>query len=155
VLEAPIQGLVHGLKYHDRFDHARLLGSLMAEALVRREVEMPDVVIPVPLHWRRLMKRGYNQAAVLAAAIARVVPVPVEMSCAHRVRETADQIGMDAAARRRNVEGAFEVRRDLSGLRVALLDDVMTTGATLGALAAAAREAGADWVEVWAAARVA
>lgn len=155
VLEAPIQGLVHGLKYHDRFDHGRLLGALMGEALARRPRPLPDVVLPVPLHWRRLMRRGYNQAAVLAAAIARVVPLPIEVACAQRVRETADQIGMDAAARKRNVAGAFEMRRDLSGLRVALLDDVMTTGATLGALAEAARAAGAAEIEVWAAARVA
>lgn len=154
-METPVEGLVHGLKYHDRFDHARLLGSLMAEGLRASARPLPDLLIPVPLHWSRLLRRGYNQAGVLAQTLSRLTGVPEDVSCARRSRATADQIGMNADERRRNVEGAFLVRRDLSGLRVALLDDVFTTGATLSALALAARAAGAAHVEAWAVARVA
>lgn len=153
-LEAPIQQSIHGLKYQARFLQARMLGSLLAQQLAQRE-QLPELLIPVPLHGRRLFRRGYNQALELARVVARDTGITLLPQAAQRQRATADQIGMTAAQRRRNVRNAFTVDARVAGRRVALLDDVMTTGATLGALARACKHAGAAEVEAWAVARVA
>jgi ComF family protein len=151
-LEPPIQHSIHALKYHADFTQARLLGTLMAEQAVQ-QAPLPQVLIPVPLHPWRLRRRGYNQALELARAISRILEVPVLPDAAVRQRATEDQIGQSAPARRRNMRGAFALRRPLRGLHVALIDDVMTTGATLTELARSCRRAGADRIEVWAVAR--
>lgn len=152
-LETPVQHFVHALKYHADFAQAHILGELMAVRLSLRPAPLPQLLIPVPLHVRRLMRRGYNQAHEIARVIGARCHIEVEARAAQRVRATHDQIGQSASARRRNIRGAFAASRDLAGLHIALIDDVMTTGATLDALAHACRAAGAAHVEAWAAAR--
>ncbi|WP_370305876.1 ComF family protein [Sinimarinibacterium flocculans] len=152
-LQPPIQHGVHALKYHADFAQARLLGKLMARRLRDRAAALPERLIPVPLHPLRLMRRGYNQAVEIARVIARECAITLDLDGARRTRPTEDQIGQSRAARRRNMRGAFAVRADLAGQHVALVDDVMTTGATFDELARACRAAGAERVEVWAAAR--
>ncbi len=151
-LEAPIQHCIHALKYHADFTQAQLLGTLMAQQRQQHE-SLPQVLLPVPLHPGRLRHRGYNQALELTRAISKLLQIPVLPDDAVRRRATEDQIGQTAAARRRNMRGAFALRRPLTGLHVALIDDVMTTGATLAELARSCRRAGAARIEVWAAAR--
>ncbi|MGQ0622735.1 MAG: ComF family protein [Panacagrimonas sp.] len=153
VLVQPVQQAIHRLKYGARFGPARSLGRLMAQQLARRPEPLPDLVIPVPLHRQRQFQRGYNQARELARGLAGVLAIEVDEQAVSRTRATPDQIGLNAAARRRNLRGAFAVTRDLSGLHVALLDDVLTTGATLDELARAVRAAGASRIEAWALAR--
>ncbi len=153
-LEAPIQQSIHGLKYHARFLQARMLGTLMAHALSTRD-DLPQWLIPVPLHRGRLFRRGYNQALEVARGIAQQTSIRLLPDAARRLRATADQIGMSAVQRRRNVRNAFAIDTRIAGSSVALLDDVMTTGATLDALAQACKRAGAVRVEAWAVARVA
>lgn len=145
------------MKYQARFLEARVLGQLMAEQLMRsRREAWPRWLIPVPLHRRRLWSRGYNQALELGRVLAAAIPgLELRPTIARRPRATADQIGMSAAQRRRNVRDAFVIDADLDGCHVALIDDVMTTGATLDALARACRRAGAARIEAWCAARVA
>lgn len=152
-LEAPIRQQIHALKYRAAFVQARLLGHLLADALMERESVLPDVVLPVPLHPLRLWRRGYNQSIELSRVLQRDAGLRVEPGWTRRLRRTADQIGTDAVARRRNVAQAFSVDLRVAGLRVALLDDVMTTGATLAELARCCRRAGAIHVEAWAIAR--
>ena len=154
-LAVPVQQQIHALKYDAAFVHAHVFGELFADALQARGRPLPDVIIPVPLHPLRLWRRGYNQSVELARALARRDGLRVEPRWAKRQRRTADQIGMSAIARRRNVKKAFSVDARVHGLRVALLDDVMTTGATLAELARACLRAGAIEVEAWAIARVA
>lgn len=153
-LESPIREQIHALKYGVALHHAPLLAALFAQSLRERGAALPDLVLPVPLHRGRLWRRGYNQSAELLRALARDTGLAIDLRGAARRRATADQIGMNAAQRRRNVRGAFTVKVPVRGLRVALLDDVMTTGATLAELARAALAAGASEVEVWAIARV-
>lgn len=152
-LEAPLQRFIHALKYRADFAQAHVLGELMATRLSRRAAPLPELLIPVPLHVRRLMRRGYNQAHEIARVIGRRCHIEVAPRVAVRVRATEDQIGQGASARRRNMRQAFELRVDLSGKHIALVDDVMTTGATLDVLARACRSAGAARIEAWAAAR--
>lgn len=153
-LETPIREQIHALKYEAGFGHARVLAALFTASLRTHPGPLPDLIVPVPLHHARLWRRGYNQSVELGRALARETGIACAVNGARRLRATADQIGMSAAQRRRNVRGAFVVTAPCAGLRVALLDDVMTTGATLAELARVTRAAGACEVEAWAIARV-
>lgn len=132
------------LKYAGRADLAGPLGGLARQAARDARIAA-DVVIPVPLHPARLAERGYNQAALIGAEVARAISAPIAARALVRVRHTQQQARLDRDARHSNVEGAFRVRSAMRvrGLRVLIVDDVCTTGATLAACAAALREAGA------------
>jgi len=147
---------VHELKYRGRWRVARRLGELLLESPRVRETLVGAVVVEVPLHPSRLRSRGFNQAGLLADSLAAGAAVPRPGSVLVRRRETPPQTGLSAAHRRRNVEGAFVVRRKASvaGRAVVLVDDVMTTGATLRACARALRLAGATEIRAVTAARV-
>jgi ComF family protein len=121
------------------------LGALLAQALPREESF--DVIVPMPLHWRKRWQRRFNQADLLAREIARRWNVPLR-PLVRRKKATAPQAGLTSAQRRKNVQGAFEVkdRASLKGKRVLLIDDVLTTGATAGACARALKRAGAAQV---------
>jgi len=134
------------LKYQRRADIARALAPLVAPSLGRatRDVE---VILPVPLHWRRLAQRGFNQSSLLLDFAGRGLAAPIDRSSLRRRRATAEQSGLDARHRAANVAGAFAViprrRRRIAGKRVLLFDDVMTTGATMSAATRALLAAGA------------
>ena len=136
---------IHRLKYEDCPELARPLAARL-QALARPGPI--DWVVPVPLHQERFEARLYDQAALLAAALARRVPLPVRVDVLVRRRATARQVGQSEAARERNVEGAFAVRAPLRGERVLLVDDVMTTGATVREASRVLRGAGAGQVHV-------
>lgn len=148
----PVDQLVHGLKYHGRLELARVLGRLLADALALRSRHI-DVIVPVPLHRARLRARGFNQALELARPIARRLGVPIDYHCVVRARNTPPQATLAPKARRRNVRGAFVAKGRLDGLRIALVDDVLTTGQTADAVATCLRRAGARQVELWVLAR--
>jgi ComF family protein len=114
-----------------------------------------DLILPMPLHPRRLGRRGFNQALELARPLARAWGLPIEVDALRRVRDTPAQSELDAEARRRNVRGAFQAREDaVSGRHALLFDDVVTTGATVAEAAATLLDAGARAVRVLAVARV-
>jgi ComF family protein len=148
----PIAQLVHQLKYHRRLDCGRLLGLLLAEAVERAETALPELIVPVPLHSARLRRRGYNQALEIARPLSRRLGVPLATRAARRLRPTPPQTELAPRSRRRNVHGAFSAA-DVDGTHVAVVDDVMTTGSTVDALAHALHQAGAEKVEVWVVAR--
>jgi len=151
--EHPVDSLLHGLKYHGRLDLARVLGILVATELASRGEIATDVLVPVPLDRSRLRERGYNQSLELARPIARRLGLPLDPFGVARNRPTRPQTELSCAERRKNVRGAFSVTNDFSGKNVAIVDDVMTSGATADALAAALKQAGARQVEVWVVAR--
>jgi ComF family protein len=158
--EPPVRGLVHHLKYRGRRAAVAVLGALVVERLLLRvgtgphALAPPDLVVPVPLGRRRRRERGYNQAALLAAALARAVGAPVADHAVRR-RETAPQVGRRGDDRRGNLRGAFAWRGPPpAGRTVWLVDDVVTTGATLEALATEMQQAGASRIEGVAAAMV-
>ncbi|MEM9988524.1 MAG: double zinc ribbon domain-containing protein [Pseudomonadota bacterium] len=136
------------LKYADRFDGVAAFSHIMAGA-GRDILTLPHtVLLPVPLHHQRLRARRYNQAGLLAEGVSKVTGVPVDHQLLKRVRPTPSQKGGDRKQRMKNVKGAFEVQKgqDLSAQNFVLVDDVLTTGATLLACAAALRQAGAHHV---------
>jgi ComF family protein len=124
-----------------------VLRRLARDAAARAPGPPPDLVVPVPLHPRRLRARGYNPAALLARAVAREVGAPCDPVALRRIRDTQSQTGLDRRSRRRNVRGAFAARGPgrLPGL-VWLVDDVLTTGSTLAEAARALRAGGAERV---------
>jgi ComF family protein len=144
--------LVHLLKYDGIKPLARPLGGLVSRMLPRDE--RFDVIVPMPLHWRRAWTRGFNQAALLAEEIGRRNAIPIERVI-RRVKASQPQAGLTNAQRRTNVSGAFRMRRGrrLDGLRVLLVDDVLTTGATAAACARVLKRAGAAHVALAAVAR--
>jgi ComF family protein len=156
VYEFPVDGLVAGAKFRGRLECAHALGDLLAWTLAGSGAPRPgcDLVVPVPLHPARLGRRGYNQAAIIGAAAARATGALLDTGACLRLRNTLAQSGLAGRARRANVRGAFKVRRQLTGLTIAVVDDVVTTGHTVSALAVALRRAGAIRIEVWSAARV-
>jgi ComF family protein len=149
--------LVHALKYGDRLDLAPMMGRWMATA-GRSLTAEADVIIPVPLHWRRYWARRFNQSALLAEAIAKASQVPLVLGALKRVKATPQQVGLSQSARALNVQGAFRVslsgKAAVAGRRVILVDDVITTGATVDACARALLRAGAAEVNVLTFARV-
>ena len=143
--------LVHRLKYGDRHDGVAMLGRWLHGAAAPL-LPGTDLIVPVPLARWRLWQRRFNQAAVLAQALGRECGIPVDPMALARVRATASQVGMTADQRRRNVQGVFRVpvakRPAIEGRNILLLDDVVTTGATVEACTRALRRAGAARVDV-------
>ncbi len=149
----PVAWLVTRLKFDGQLRLAEALAAPLLEVLTQREAPLPEVVVPVPLHPQRLRQRGFNQAMEIARPLARRLGLVLDGTACRRLRPTTAQTGLDAAGRRRNVAGAFAVSPRLAGRSVALVDDVMTTGSTVHAVADALCRAGVAQVEVWTAAR--
>jgi ComF family protein len=148
----PVDTLVLGLKFRGERSHGRVLGELLGRARSGLGPPWPDAVVPVPLHPLRLAGRGYNQSAELAHYASRRLALACRPRALARVRSTRPQSGLGAAERSANVVAAFAARERVAGLRIALVDDVVTTGSTAASAAAALRAAGAAGVELWAAA---
>src|SRR3954469_10722704 len=149
--------LVHALKYHDRTDLAPAMGRWMARA-GQELLGEADVLVPVPLHWRRGWSRRYNQSGALARGVLRPSAVKLAPEALRRIRPTAQQIGLSRPQRASNVQGAFKVApersAEIAGRRIVLIDDVLTSGATTDACARALLRAKAAQVDVLVFARV-
>src|SRR5579863_8962117 len=152
------RALVHALKYGDRLDLAPMMGRWVSHA-GRELLAEADALVPVPLHWRRLWARRFNQSAMLAAAISAESSVPIAAGVLKRVKPTAQQVGLSRTERAANVQGAFrvppEAKGAVDGRRLVLVDDVLTSGATVDGCARALLRAGAANVDVLIFARVA
>ena len=153
--EGPARRLVHALKYGDRMDYAGPMGQWMARAGAELLAEA-DLLVPIPLHRRRLFQRRFNQAAALAQAVSQASGLPVDPGLLARVRRTAPQVGLSRAQRAENLQGAFQASDPaaVAGRRIVLVDDVMTSGATCNAAARALLRAGAARVDALAFGRV-
>lgn len=139
----PVDRLIQRLKYQENLMLAPLLGALLAQHL---QNELPDIWLPMPLHARRLKERGFNQAVEIARELAARTGIPMQAGWATRVRDTPPQAGLKREARKKNMRGAFACHENVAGLHVGIVDDVMTTGSTLDALAEALKASGAKEV---------
>ena len=152
------RALVHALKYGDRLDLAPMMGRWVAQA-GRELLADADALVPVPLHWRRQWARRFNQSAMLAATISAASGVPIAAGALKRVKATVQQVGLSRAERGDNIQGAFRVpetgKAAVAGRRLVLVDDVLTSGATVEGCARALLRAGAANVDVLIFARVA
>ena len=132
--ESSVIGLVHQLKFGERISHARSIGEMLWSTLCQSG-ESPDCLLPVPLHDSRLRQRGFNQSLEISRVIAKKSGIPVEYDAVVRHRSTSAQTGLDAKQRKKNIKGAFSVINKLDYEHVLIVDDVMTTGATVDELA--------------------
>src|SRR6202050_5075133 len=152
------RALVHRLKYSDRLDLAPMMARWMSQA-GRELLAGADALVPVPLHWRRLWARRFNQSAMLAATVSAARGVPIAAGVLTRVKATAQQVGLTRSERASNVQGAFKVPEEskaaVANRRFVLVDDVLTSGATVEGCARALNRAGAANVDVLIFARVA
>lgn len=155
--DGPARDLVHRLKYGDRVELARPMGAWMARAGAEL-LSDAEVIVPVPLHRRRLFQRRFNQAALLAQAISARSGIVTDALVLKRVKATDPQVGKSRAQRADNVQGAFlvdpERRAAIAGRRVVLVDDVLTSGATVNAASRILLRAGAETVDALVFARV-
>lgn len=149
----PLDRLIQDLKFGARLTLAGTLGHLLADAVEARAGVRPQWLVPVPLHPSRLRQRGFNQALELARPLARRLGLPVATTTCQRIRATAVQSVLHAGERRRNMRGAFQVNWPNPPTRVAIVDDVLSTGSTVAELARALRRAGVAEIQVWALAR--
>ena len=149
----PVDALIQALKYGGQL----ALAGLFARALQRRigSAGGIDLIAPLPLHPQRLTERGFNQAAEIARALSRLCGIAMDAQLARRVRNTAPQTGLPWRERATNMRHAFACERNLAGMRIAVVDDVMTTGATLDEFARTLKQSGAARVENWVVARTA
>jgi ComF family protein len=145
----PVDALIQAFKYRGDLS----LAPLLAAHLVREVTANVDVIVPMPLAPARLRERGFNQAHELARRVGGALALPVLLSACRKVTETPPQAALPWTERARNVRGAFVCDVQLAGKRVAIIDDVMTTGATLNELARNIKRAGASHVQGWVIAR--
>jgi ComF family protein len=145
----PVDALIHAYKYGARLS----IGPLLAAALAREASLDVDAIVPMPLAAARLRSRGFNQAHELARCLARVLHLPVLADACRKVADTPPQAALPWNARAANVRGAFVCDIDMARKRVAIVDDVMTTGSTLDELARVLKRAGAAHVRGWIVAR--
>lgn len=145
----PVDKLIQALKYQRRIATA----DFFSAAMLGGGRPVGDLVVPLPLHPTRLAERGFNQSVEIARPLARVLGLPMEIDGCIRSRDTAPQASLPWKERRKNIRHAFECGVDLSGKAVIVVDDVMTTGATLDEFARTLKAHGATWVCNWVVAR--
>jgi len=148
----PINRLIAQYKYTHQLFLMQTLAHQLLQTLCERELLLPDVIIAMPLHPQRLAQRGFNQSLELAKPLALALGVPISDAC-ERVINTQPQAGLKQQQRIRNMRNAFICNQSMQGKRVALVDDVMTTGASLNELARVLKKQGAAHVQCWVVAR--
>jgi ComF family protein len=150
----PADRLVQMFKFERKLAAGRVLSHLMCEYIADLEPDRPDMLIPVPLHSLRMIRRGFNQACELGSYVSRMLDIPLLSTALRRSRNTKAQSGLNREQRRKNLRGAFFWKSlETPGRHVALIDDVMTTGTTVAECARVLKKAGANRVDVWVAAR--
>jgi len=132
--EDDVIGLVHQLKFGEKISYARSIGEMLLTRLLETN-EKPDCLLPVSLHKSRLRQRGFNQSIEISRVLAKKLDIPIEHAAVVRQRSTVAQTGLNAKQRQKNIRGAFSVVRKLNYRHVLIVDDVMTTGATVNELA--------------------
>jgi len=145
----PVDALIHAFKYGGNLAISTVLGEVLSGTIRER----PDMIVPMPLSKTRLRQRGFNQALEIARVVGKRTGIPVRSDVCRKVIDTDPQATLPWKQRARNVRGAFVCDADLGGKRIAVLDDVMTTGATLAELAKNLRRAGAIHISGWVVAR--
>jgi len=153
VYGAPISRLIAHFKYSGKLAYGRLLsGELLRRLRLEASLDA-DLLMPVPLHWRRRWARGFNQAEIIGDELSRALHLPLQTRWLTRVRPTPPQQSLSANERRKNLRSAFVLRASVLGLRIALIDDVVTTGATVSEISQLLLNAGARSVQAWCLAR--
>lgn len=150
--QGSLRYLILGLKTKADYENARLLGLLLAE-YVLKNTELPNCILPVPLHTVRYRERGFNQVIEIARVVASELQIPLNLASCIRHRNTPHQTSLPAKQRRKNIKNSFSLVKPVNAQHVVIIDDVMTTGATVNELAALLKKSGVKRVDVWVCAR--
>ncbi|AML49604.1 competence protein ComF [Coxiella burnetii] len=146
----PIDRLITELKFHQKLLYARFFATCFIEKIKkRRDKPLPQALIPIPLHRKRLQKRGFNQALEIAKPIAKQFQLPLLLNQIERIKNTQPQTELLAKKRLRNVKNAFTLTKSISAKHVAILDNVITTGHTINELARTLSDNGVEKIEIW------
>lgn len=145
--------LIRQLKFNQKLACSRLLGTMLAELIEKAGTCLPDCVLPVPLHKKRLRQRGFNQSVELARAAVKQFDLKLDVRSVERMRDTQSQSGLDKKQRRKNIRDAFRLVRPVNAGHIAIVDDVVTTTSTVNELARVLKKAGVRRVDVWSIAR--
>jgi ComF family protein len=154
--EPPLDYFIQHLKFNKDLVFARLMAALFAEYLEKfyaKQVDKPEVIIPVPLHNKRLRERGFNQSVEIAKVIARQLNIPLDLTACARPKMTQPQAELPAEERKRNIKGAFTFNPSAAYQHIALVDDVMTTGHTINELTNTVQKVSKSAIDVWVCAR--
>lgn len=151
--EPPVSHLIGSFKYQGDLNHGRILSQLLIERLRQEPAITVDAMLPVPLHWRRRWLRGFNQTEIIADELSRALKLPMQTRWLRKTRSSSPQQHLDTRERQRNLRDAFGCTKDVAGLHLALIDDVVTTGATANVIAELLKRRGAASVQIWALAR--
>jgi ComF family protein len=148
----PLTKLINQLKFSKKLNLGNLLGTLLAEAATQQwylKKSLPEVIIPVPLHEKRLRQRGYNQALEISRPVSKLLQIPIDTDFCKRIKYTRQQTRLDKAQRINNLDHAFIINSPINYKYVAIIDDVVTTGSTVRALSIALRAAGVETIDIW------
>jgi ComF family protein len=149
----PIDQMLCALKYRQQLSFARTAAGLIADMVRESDEPRPDLLVGVPMTQRAVRKRGLNQAVFLARLIGRQLGIPTKSTLIKKLRETDRQSTLNASQRQRNLKGAFHCKGSLEGKHIALVDDILTTGATANEISRVLKAAGANRVDIWVCAR--
>jgi len=147
--KTPISDLIICFKYQQTPGLAQKLARLIAAEIELQNVTMPDLLVPVPMHNKRLRQRGYNQSSLLAQQLGRLLEIPVDYGALRKIRHTEQQTQKTLKQRKNNVLGSFSLRKNISVKSIAIIDDVVTTGSTAGEIAKILKKNGVDYIQVW------
>lgn len=153
--ESPVDYLIAQLKFQQQLSYAAILGYLLKTYLKSelQQGDLPEVILPVPLHKKRLFKRGFNQSLEIARPVSKQLKIPIDYKFVRRIKPTTTQTKLNIDERKRNIKGCFKLNTVPAYRHVVLIDDVVTTGATTNELAQTLKNAGVDRVGVWSVAR--
>jgi ComF family protein len=151
----PVQALLYALKFSQKHFYAETFSAILLAKIISsyQQQPLPEILLPIPLHNKRLRQRGYNQVLEIAKPLAKQLAIPLRANLAKRIRYTPPQAQQPLRERERNLKYAFAIEKNVTGRRIALIDDVYTTGATIQACCAALIQQGAATIDVWCCAR--
>lgn len=152
--ETPVMQMIRQLKFHHNLAIANMFAKLWIHTLIQNKTPLPDCILPVPLHHKRLKERGFNQSLEIAKPIAKYFKIPIDTRTCIRIKNTKPQSSLPVKKRLINVANAFALTHSVNYQHIAILDDVMTTGKTASEIAGLLRKAGVKKVDVWCCARV-
>jgi len=151
--QPPVTDWLIQLKFYRKLIYTRIIGELFANYLQQNLTELPDAIIPIPLHFSRIKQRGYNQSVEIARPISQILKRRILLDSCERRKSTSPQTTLSAAEREINLQNAFVISQDFSGQHLAVLDDVMTTGSTIQSFCQLLGKHGAKQIDVWCCAR--
>lgn len=149
--DLPINKMISDIKFHQKLNIAHVLSQIMAKKILMQyeNKPLPQCLIPIPLHNKRLAERGYNQSLEIARNISKSLRIPINKTACQRVLNTKPQMNLSHEDRKRNLRNAFAIRQKLPYQHIALIDDVFTTGSTVNELTKVIKQSGVEQVDIW------